>query len=602
MNNKNFYTEAINSSSYEVVKRRALRQLIESMLFENILTHNRQTLADGSVEFTILGADANGDEVRYICKGAITESYGRIRLHNSVIRQVGKSGLEAPSIALFLAETGQKFEHDEEKFSAFIAELNNTVAKDCAAHQFNSGASIDNLSTYDDFESAVINGHLYHPCYKSRIGFNLQDSEAYGNDFHLSVNLFWIAIRKNQVQIHTGRNINFDSLIATEIGNEICEKFKEKIVKKQRKIEDYIFLPVHPWQWREKIVLEYVDEIACHDLIPLGFHPDNYSPQQSLRSLSNQTKKNAYTVKLALSIINTSADRLLSPHNVANSAIVSDWLDGLLKNDNYLKKTLDFSFIKEVAGIYDDRTHLPPALQKRRFGIIGTIWRESIHQHLRLGDFAIPATALCYVDTKGQAITDSWIASHGLHFWVTQLLDVLLTPFMHLLYAHGIGFEAHAQNTILIFRDGLPTRVAVRDLPGGIRFCRDYLQDPDACPTLYDAPNYRLTPGERSVLDATTNEVVWYLHDAIFFVHVAEIAHFFHFRYGLPELQFWKLVSDTILRYQEKFPELQSCFQSFDLFQPEIRISQFSRRKIFEGHVTNAYKFAPNPLNQKISL
>lgn len=595
MNDQDCNIKTIDSY-YLAARRRALRQLIESMLFENILVHTNQALPDGDLEFSIVGIDVDGYEVRYLSKGNITESYGRIRLHTPTIRESRHSRGEASSIALFLAEAGQKFEYDEVKFSSFIAELSNTVVKDAAALKFNSNLSIDSLVSFDDFESSVTNGHLYHPCYKSRIGFNLQENEAYTNDFRPFVNFFWIAIRRERAKIYVVDGIDFDSLIATEIEENILEKFKKSILQINKKIEDYIFLPVHPWQWKEKIVLEYVDEIACGDLIPLGFHPDQYSPQQSLRSLSNHTRKNAYTVKVALSIINTSADRLLSPHNVANSAIVSDWLGRLLNDDTYLKQVLDFSFVKEVAGIYDDKSHLPSVLEKRRFGLIGTIWRESIYQYIRPGDCAMPATALCFVDANGQAVADDWIQKHGLRFWIANFLEVMLTPFIHLLYAHGIAFEAHAQNTILIFRDGLPTRVAVRDLPGGIRFSREYLQAPETCPMLLDAPNYRLSPGERSVLDATPDEVVWYFHDAIFFVHIAEIAHFFNTRHELPESEFWGMVSGTILRYQDKFPELKARFSALDLFQPKIRISQFARRKIFEGIVSHAYQVVSNPL------
>lgn len=592
-----FSVDAIGSN-YIAVKSRALRQLTESMLFEDVLHHTREKLENEVVEFIISGLDSVGNQVTYTCTGRVSDSYGRVRINSEILRKTVDQEIEAPSIALFLAETAQLFEPNQEKLSIFIAELNNTVAKDCAAHHFNSSISLDQLRTYDDFESAVIDGHRYHPCYKSRIGFDLLDNCTYGHDFHPSVNLFWIALRKSMACTYASQSIDFEKLIHEEIGEKVFNEFREHIVNNNEQAEDYVFVPVHPWQWREKIQLEYVDEIACNDLIPLGFHPDDYRPQQSTRTLSNQTKQNAYTVKLALSIVNTSADRLLSPHNVANSAPVSDWLNEILQEDDFLKDELDFSFIREVAGVHDNRSHLPQTLKQRRFGMIGAIWRESIYMHLRPGEFAIPATALCFVDAKGQALADNWIENYGLHPWVSKLLEVFLTPFVHLTYAHGIGFEAHAQNTILIFHDGLPLRVAVRDLPGGIRFDRSYLQYPELCPSLDDAPGFRLRPGQRSVLDATAQEVVWYLHDSIFFVHVAEISHFLHSRYGLPETTFWKMAADAILKYQEKFPELHQRFKAFDLFKPEIRISQYSKRKLYDEDTKGAYHYVPNPLNQ----
>lgn len=601
MDNLEIMPRALNSN-YLVARRRALRQLLESMLFENILEYSEKLLSTDCSEYAIKAVDANGKSVSYQVKGVRTASYGRIRLQDPVIRISEQSRGEAQSIALFLGEIASGIDEEENRYSFFISELNNTVAKDAEALRFNSNLKIADLnasnSIFDAYETAVFNGHLYHPCYKSRMGFNLEENQEYTNDFGGLINLIWLAIRRDRAKIHTLDGLDIERLIADELQQVYLNEFARIVVNAGKRVEDYIYLPVHPWQWKEKIVFEYVDDIANGDVIFLGSHTDKYSPQQSLRSLSNQTRKSAHTIKVALSIINTSADRLLSPHNVANSAMISQWLASILQSDLYLKDELRFNFVKEVAGIYDDKSHLPAIVEKRKFGLIGTIWRESIHMYLQPEEFAIPATALCFLDSQNKSVSDDWIAAHGLRAWMEKLLDVLLKPFVHLLYAHGIGFEAHAQNTILIFRDGLPVRAAVRDLPGGIRFTRDYLQQPESCPMLLDAPEYRLIPGERSVLDATPQEVVWYLHDAIFFVHLAEIARFLHMHQGLDESEFWKMASRVIEDYQEKFPELEERYSALDLFQTPIRLSQFSRRKIFADTGGHAYQRVMNPLKR----
>ncbi|SDX06734.1 Siderophore synthetase component [Nitrosomonas eutropha] len=601
MDDREILLQAPNPN-YLAACRRTLRQLLESMLFENILEYSERLLSIGCSEYAIKAIDANGKSVSYLTKGVRTVSYGRIRLQDPVIRISEQSRGEALSIALFLGEIAPEIDGEENKYSFFISELNNTVAKNAEALRFNSNLKIADLNTsdsvFDAYETAVFNGHLYHPCYKSRMGFNLEENQEYTNDFGSLINLTWLAIRRDRAKIYTLDGLNIDKLIADELQQTYLDEFARIIINAGKRVEDYIYLPVHPWQWKEKIVFEYVDDIANGDVIFLGSHTDKYSPQQSLRSLSNQTRKSAHTVKIALSIINTSADRLLSPHNVANSAIISQWLASILQSDLYLKDELRFNFIKEVAGIYDDKSHLPEIVERRKFGLIGTIWRESIHTYLQPEEFAIPATALCFLDSQNKSVSDDWIAAYGLQAWTEKLLDVLLKPFIHLLYAHGIGFEAHAQNTILFFRDGLPVRVAVRDLPGGIRFARDYLQKPASCPMLLDAPKYRLTPGERSVLDATPQELVWYLHDAIFFVHLAEIARFLHMHQGLDESEFWKMASRVIEDYQDKFPELDKRYNALDLFQTQIRLSQFSRKKIFADTSENAYQHVMNPLKR----
>jgi siderophore synthetase component len=50
--------------------------------------------------------------------------------------------------------------------------------------------------------------------------------------------------------------------------------------------------------------------------------------------------------------------------------------------------------------------------------------------------------------------------------WLRRYLDVSLRPLCRLLVRHGIGLEAHTQNSLVALDDGWPARFVVRDLEG----------------------------------------------------------------------------------------------------------------------------------------
>jgi len=50
--------------------------------------------------------------------------------------------------------------------------------------------------------------------------------------------------------------------------------------------------------------------------------------------------------------------------------------------------------------------------------------------------------------------------------WLERYLHLSLRPLTRLLVRHGVGLEAHTQNSLVALDDGWPTRFVVRDLEG----------------------------------------------------------------------------------------------------------------------------------------
>lgn len=574
------FAAALTSNHYQSAQRRVLRQLIEALLFERVLVPEMTTEGPDEVWFHIPGRTQEGRSASYRCQGRISESFGRIRLDASSILRIGADGTRpVASLQEFVLEVGPTIDTDENLLNRFLRELQQTLLKDTLAQYARpAGKSERDLTA---LEGQLQDGHPYHPCYKSRIGFDPVDNFAYGPEFAPPVHLFWLALRREYASFAVCRDININDFLLQELGKTQHALFTETLRNGGLAPEDYLLLPVHPWQWREKIATDLFPLLQSRDLVWLGEGEDEYRPLQSIRSLANFSNPAASHVKLPISIVNTSADRILSCHNVENAPPVSDWLCDLLDQDSTLRNT-GLVILREVAGITYCNPSLPPFLQAQQYGILGAVWRENVDNTLQPGESAAPFSGLCQCEADGQPFIAPWVEQYGLIPWLDALLEASLPPLIHLLYAHGIGMEAHAQNIVLIHRAGKPCRIALKDLPGGLRFVRKYLADPKRCPQLVPTPSFRKQVNATAGMEAlASDEVRNYFHDAVFFINFGELSLFVREHYRLDEVYFWARVATCILAYQARHPELASRFAVFDLFALTIHVEQLAKRRLF---------------------
>jgi siderophore synthetase component len=282
---------------------------------------------------------------------------------------------------------------------------------------------------------------------------------------------------------------------------------------------------------------------------------------------------------------------------VDNAPPVSDWLCDILAGDAALRG-YGLVFLREVVGITYRPPGLPLFMQARQYGMLGAVWRESVDLHLQADEAAAPFSGLCQCEADGQPFIAPWVARHGLTAWLDALLEASIPPLIHLLYAHGVGMEAHAQNIVLIHRAGLPQRIALKDLPGGLRFVRSYLRQPELCPSLAPTPSFRKQVNATAGMEAATPEQVRdYFHDAVFFINFGELSLFLRRHYGLAEAAFWDRVAACIRRYQARHPDLAERFAGIDLFAPTIVVEQLAKRRLFAETEARLQAVA-NPLHR----
>lgn len=163
---------------YTDVQERIMRQTLEAMWFEGIL----DCKVDGN-EWCAVGRNTSGQAVTYSCEAEQKFSFGRVKVAKGSIR---REGVPCTDLDLFLEEMVLNL-LEGVNVTAFIQELLETMAKDSQCRALLPEKIPDKDRHYDALESHMSDGHLYHPSYKSRLGFTLKDNLAYGPEFNSDV-------------------------------------------------------------------------------------------------------------------------------------------------------------------------------------------------------------------------------------------------------------------------------------------------------------------------------------------------------------------------------------------------------------------------------
>ncbi|WP_219418632.1 IucA/IucC family protein [Pseudonocardia nigra] len=583
---------ALRAPQLEQVRRRLFRQLLESLLYEEVLA--ARPTGDGT--WVVDGRDEDGEPVGYLFGATRRYGFDRVRLGpEPVLRRAGGTTAEADSTTRLLGEVRDGLDADPARLATFARELEETLVKDALA-QYVRAQRGDRLAgaDHDTLEWAIMDGHPYHPAYKSRIGFDLDDDLAFGPEFAHPVRPLWLAAHRATARVAVSGELDEAAFLREQLGAATIEEFHERIREAGADPADHALLPVHPWQWREHVCRAFARQLRAGELIVLGEDPHAHLAQQSIRTLACRDVPERAYLKLSLSIVNTSTSRGLAPHTVGNAAPISDWLRRVVDDDPYLSRELGLIVLGEVMGVAVDPPPVSELLREDGYGALACIWRESLHVHLEPGEQAVPFTGLTARELDGTPLVDPWVREYGVRRWVEDLVAVSVLPLVHLLQGHGIALEAHAQNMLLVHSGGRPRRLAVKDFHDGIRFSRAHLADPERCPELAGTPAHHTNRNsflETDDLDLVTD----FLLDAFCFVNLGELAILLDDAYGFAEPEFWAAVRDAIEAYQRRHPELADRFAQLDVFKPFLAVEKLTTRRLQPDTELRLHS-VPNPL------
>ncbi|GHB70575.1 hypothetical protein GCM10010306_075190 [Streptomyces umbrinus] len=458
----------------------------------------------------------------------------------------------------------------DEVLPVYLEEISSTLAGTCyklTKPQLTSAELAK--SGFQEIETGMTEGH---PCFvanNGRLGFGVHEYLSYAPETASPVRLVWLAAHRSRAAFTAGVGIEYESFLRDELGEETVARFNDTLRAQELDPADYLFIPVHPWQWWNKLTVTFAAEIARKHLVCLGEGDDEYLAQQSIRTFFNKSTPEKHYVKTALSVINMGFMRGLSAAYMEATPAINDWLAQLIDNDPVLKST-GLSIIRERAAV--GYRHLEYEAATDRYSpyrkMLAALWRESPVTSLRDGESLATMASLVHVDHEGASIAATLIERSGLTpvEWLRRYLRAYFTPLLHSFYAYDLVFMPHGENVILVLKDGVVERAIYKDIAEEIA-----VMDPDAVlpPTV---ERLRVdVPEDKKLLSIFTD-----VFDCFFRFLAANLAG----EGVLEEDDFWRTVADCVREYQEATPELADKFKQYDMFAPEFSLSCLNRLQL----------------------
>ncbi|WP_406344399.1 IucA/IucC family protein [Streptomyces sp. NBC_00648] len=412
-----------------------------------------------------------------------------------------------------------------------------------------------------------------HPCFvanNGRLGFGVHEYAAYAPEAAAPIRLIWLAARRDRATFTSGAGLDYETLIAAELGTETLERFAATMAARGLDLADYQLLPVHPWQWWNKLSVTFAAEVAQDRLVPLGTGDDTYLAQQSIRTFYNTTDPSKHYVKTALSVLNMGFMRGLSAAYMEATPAINDWLAGLVERDSVLQSAR-FSIIRERAAIgyhhrqYERATDRYSPYRK----MLAALWRESPVPSLEPGERLATMASLLHVDGAGASFAGALIAESGVgaREWLRRYLNAYLLPVLHSFYAYDLVYMPHGENVILVLaEDGTVSRAIFKDIAEEIA-----VMDPDAVlPPAVERIRADV-PDDMKLLSVFTD-----VFDCFFrFLNATLVSE------GVVgEEEFWAAVAECVTSYQASVPELSDKFKQYDMFAPEFALSCLNRLQL----------------------
>jgi siderophore synthetase component len=419
---------------------------------------------------------------------------------------------------------------------------------------------------FQRIETAMTEGH---PCFvanSGRIGFGVHDHHLYAPEAGHPVRLLWLAAHRDHTTFTCAADLDYDTHLRAELGEEILAGFARTLTGLGLDPADYLLLPVHPWQWWNKLAVTFAGEVARRHLVPLGEGPDEHLAQQSVRTFFNVTDPTRHYVKTALSVLNMGFMRGLSAAYMEHTPAINDWLADLIAADPVFRRT-GLSIIRERAAIGYRHRQFEAATDRyspyRK--MLAALWRESPVPGLEPGRRLATMASLLHVDRAGRSFAGALIAGSGLApaEWLRRYLDAYLVPLLHALYAYDLAFMPHGENVILVLRDDVVERVVFKDIAEEIVVMDPEADLPEAVRRIRAA-----VPEDEKVLCVFTDVFDSFLRHLSAILVIEGV---------LDEETFWRTVAECVRAYTESVPHLA---ERHDLFAPEFALSCLNRLQL----------------------
>jgi len=572
------------------IRRMAERNLTAKMLsefmYEEMIRPEMLSEEGARTEFS-LWIDGN---TSYRFTGLRRQFFGFIRILPESVSRVSSKGEEEPDVQRFLLDLHRLVPFPAKILAPALHEVLNTLAADC--HMLGN----PNMMLAAEFIQAPeesVEGELFaHPwvvANKSRLGFSCLEYRRYAPESKQPFSIIWLAARRERTDFRCIQDLDYAGLLANVLPESELRRFHEGIEANGAPPDDYYLLPVHPWQFEQRVASMFAREFATRDLIYLGVGKERYLPQQSIRTLTNIDRSEAAHLKLAVSILNTSAYRGVEAERARHAPQLTQWLQSRVTDDDFLREECRLILLGEFASLhFSHETYVGMEDVPYQYTeLLGVIFRENSRAHLEPSERTLPLAALLHRDRHGTSVLSALIAASGVgaEAWINRLLEKVLHPLLHFLYRYGFTFSPHGQNALIALSGAVPTRLVIKDLIG------DSCIGDELIPASFGLPEplcLLLDPKEPEVL-------IQWIQSGLFVGVFRYLTEILVDDSLMTEEAFWRRVLKTVQAYQEKFPELRARFTTLGLTDPVFAKVCLNRTRLMDlGYTDSTATPAPS--------
>jgi len=310
---------------------------------------------------------------------------------------------------------------------------------------------------------AAFRDRPFHPVSKVKLGWTEDEYRSYAAEFSRPIKLNWMAVKCRYLVSGSGVSRPPIELLLDE---EQSRLIREEMVRRGLSAEEYMPIPVHPWQMASVLPQQLDAEIQQGICIPLNVEAGTFYSSSSLRSLMPD-HGGPFHIKLPLGIHSLGGLRYLSAIKLMNGQRAEQLMRQALECDPILKERLFlcdetqwWAYLPENRDLFADHPRHLSAMARQ-------------YPHELVEDEAVrfvPMSSLAVYD-KGKEghLFDEWlrmIGSTASEASILRLFREALLPYFEIcfrLFRLGMMPEAHGQNVILILKHSKIEGLLLRD-------------------------------------------------------------------------------------------------------------------------------------------
>ncbi|WP_253713016.1 IucA/IucC family siderophore biosynthesis protein [Bradyrhizobium sp. WD16] len=383
----------------------------------------------------------------------------------------------------------------------------------------------------------ALEGHPFYPTWKAKSDLSPGDVTALSPEFGARVHVRVAALRKEWSYVEKMPHVDGYSEWFSQNFPEIWRDWVEGLNRRGKSPEDWLPLPVHIWHLDNFLRREFASEITSGVFDPDG--PEVVTlPSMSFRTMLPDTQEPRPFIKLPVAIWMTSEQRTLQAKSIHMGPRLSALISDILSKEGDLCERLEI-FTEELGAIL----HHPLTGDEHPGRFLSVVYRNSTALARNDGLLSVTVAALLTASpVDGRPLICELIARSGdeseaaVSAFFRAYVGTVIGPTLAMYLLYGIAFEAHQQNSTILFDEtGRPRKLLIRDFGDGRSFA-----------PLLKERGYHLKPFTRPGILPTTFDddislVRSFVIDACFVCHLHEVALCLDELYKISGTSLWRI-------------------------------------------------------------